>query len=98
MADQDDDAPIRARMSILTDYELQRVVTVDADQWQPRAVELAREEIARRGVLSVPAADAQQDEQPGARPEVMRGPRLAWLAFGLFLVVLRFLLRALWAP
>jgi hypothetical protein len=91
MADQDDDAPIRQRMSILTDHELQRVVTVEADQWQPRAIELAREEILRRGILNVPVPDAQQDEPPVPRSGFITGKRLG---FFVFLLLLKMLIHA----
>lgn len=46
----DDSDPIRRRMVSLKDEELLRILGPDADDWQPEAQDLAREELQRRGV------------------------------------------------
>jgi hypothetical protein len=45
--------PVRARMMAMTDDELERVVTVDVDDWQPEAREVARQEMERRNIVGV---------------------------------------------
>ncbi len=62
----DDDA-IQARFASMTAEELTRVVTTERDDYIPRAVELAGEELARRGG-AVPGPEAEAAVTLGVSP------------------------------
>ncbi len=51
---------IRKRMEQLTDDELRKAVTVDADQYRPEAIPIAWEELRKRGVTDVPPAEVER--------------------------------------
>jgi hypothetical protein len=54
----DDDDPIRRRIAILTDAELRAALGPERDQWQPEALEIAREELGRRSAALEVAGQA----------------------------------------
>jgi hypothetical protein len=82
------DDPIRRRMMSLSDEELERVVGVEADDWQPDAIDVAREERVRRGLggpapFREPAYRRSGPPAPLAdrrRPNVSKGVPLFILA------------------
>ena len=63
---------IRGRFAAMTDDDLRRAVS-ERDDYVPRALELAEEELARRGASGAPlSADAAQE------PAVSKPPGLVW--------------------
>jgi len=100
MIDGDDD-PIRRRMRSLSDEELRRVMTVDAADWRPEVVDIARQELERRehpnGVdpFRAPSPPRGPQEAPLAdkrRPNVPKGAPLVLLLLVLARVLM-FLMR-----
>lgn len=95
-----DDDPIRRRMAALSDDELRRVVTVDADDWQPEAITAAREERERRNLKGLTPYRDPSDKRSGPlapvpdrrRPDVSKGIPLGLVAILLVRVIL-YLLR-----
>ena len=78
-----DEDPIRQRMAILTKEELLRVVTVEKDDWQPEALEVAQEEIRRRGlIVSTP------DSLPGVPDDARRPMYKAGVPIAIILMLL----------
>jgi len=65
---------IRGRFAAMTDDDLRRAVSVERDDYVPRALELAEEELARRGAIEAPpsALDATKE------PVVSKPPGLVW--------------------
>jgi hypothetical protein len=59
---------IRSNISKLTDEELQQMVTVDADDYVPEAIEIARREIEARGI-SLSAPHPEPDRRTRSAPE-----------------------------
>lgn len=83
------DEPIRRRMMGLSDDELRRAVTVEADDWQPEALAVAREELARRGIRDVEtAAPLAAPETDKRRPLYRNGVPLVLLAIILIRVLI----------
>ena len=75
--------PIVARMQSLSDDELMRVVGVERAEWRPEALEVARAELARRGIVSIP------DEAPPAPSGDRRRPYLkAGIPIGIIIALL----------
>jgi hypothetical protein len=79
---------IQRRMAGLSDDELRRVVTVDADDWQPEAREEARQEMERRNLVGPDPYRAPGNQQLGPsaplpdrrRPDVSKGVPLIFFA------------------
>jgi hypothetical protein len=95
MANLDDD-PIRRRMMSLSDEELRRVVTVEADDWQPEAIAIARQEMERRTITAAGPYRGPANQQSGPpapiadrrRPDKRKGVPLILLMVLLLKVIL----------
>jgi hypothetical protein len=66
----DDDA-IRARLALMSDDELRRMVSVERKDYVPRALDLAESELVRRSAVGQTAPQLAPTEKPS--------PKNAWI-------------------
>jgi len=73
---------IRGRMAALTDGELRRVVTIEAQDYRKEAIEIALAELGRRGI-EPPSPEEIQKIQQQAAEDRKNAPllQLRWLKF-----------------
>ena len=78
---------IRGKMAALTDDELLRVVTIEAQDYRQEAIDLAWAELRRRGIEAPSPAEIQRIQQQSAE-ERKNAPleQVRWLKFYIFLI------------
>lgn len=87
------DEQIRRRMQALGDDDLRRVVGAERDDWQPEALAVARQELARRGIHDAEAEQSAPAAEPDPRRPAYRTGVPIILLVALLLKVLSILLR-----
>ena len=91
--ESDETAELRERIRQLDDEDLKRVVTTDITEYRPESIDLAWQEIGRRGLrieqsdgggepsaepTNGDAADTGEEGRPNVRYEVFRGTLATW--------------------
>jgi hypothetical protein len=84
-----EDRELAQRITALEDHQLLCMLTVDSEQYIPRALELGKSEAARRGLaITAPPPDAQRPSVHNAALEALTAMRKAFGA-GRFVVAER---------